>query len=95
MSAAHSATIPSGVIAATADTLETMSREIEQLGGDLCSSPALAEQFLDQLQAIDRFSQTLSQLAHVLRAPEPGAAINAVCMDELRAQLQRAHGADA
>lgn len=82
-----------GLMDATAQTLEALSREVETLGVDLCVDPDIAGRFLDQLQGIDRIAQSLDQLASVLRAPLPEAAIDQVRMGDLQARLRIAHGA--
>lgn len=75
------------------EALEALSHDVEGLGVALCADPTIAEQFLDQLQGIDRIAQTLEQLSNVLRAPVPEEAIDEVRVGDLQAQLRQAHEA--
>ena len=75
-----------------AEALDALSRDVEDLGAALCADPDVAARYLDQLQGVDRIAQSLEQLAGVLRAPEPGVAIEAVRVGALQDQLRAAHG---
>lgn len=77
----------------TADALEGLSHEVEALGAVLCADPDIAGRFIDQLQGVDRISQSLAQLANVLRAPKAEDAIADVRLDELQQHLRAANGA--
>ena len=83
--------ISRGLIDGAADALSSLSQEVEGLGAALCKDPALAERYLDQLQGVDRIAQSLDQLAKVLRAPVPEAAIDDVRVGDLQLRLKAAH----
>ncbi|MEM6585248.1 MAG: hypothetical protein AAF692_05795 [Pseudomonadota bacterium] len=85
--------ISRGLVNGAADALESLSHDVEGLGAALCTEPAIAEQFLDQLQGIDRIAQSLEQLAKVLRAPVPEDAIDDVRVGDLQDQLRMAYDA--
>ena len=80
-----------GLIDGTADALSSLSLEVEGLGAALCEDPVLAERYLDQLQGVDRIAQSLEQLAQLLRAPVPEAAIDDVRVGDLQIRLRAAH----
>lgn len=82
-----------GLMDAAASALDTLSHEVEGMGVELCADPDIALRHLDQLQGIDRVAQSLAQLAQVLRAPRPEAAIDEVRMGDLQARLREAHNA--
>ncbi|MEO0871235.1 MAG: hypothetical protein AAFY19_04635 [Pseudomonadota bacterium] len=84
-------TVSRGLIDEAANALSGLSREVEGLGAALCEDPALAERYLDQLQGVDRIAQSLDQLAHVLRAPVPEAAIDDVRVGDLQLRLRAAY----
>jgi len=86
-------TISRGLIMGTADALYGLSLDVEGLGEALCAHPAIAEQFLDQLQAVDLIAQSLEQLACVLSAPVPEDAIAQVRVADLQTQLRIANDA--
>lgn len=82
-----------GLMDSAANALEALSCEVEAMGVELCADPDIALRHLDQLQGIDRVAQSLAQLALVLRAPQPEAAIDEVRMGDLQAHLRMArHG---
>ncbi|MEM1195961.1 MAG: hypothetical protein AAGH57_07645 [Pseudomonadota bacterium] len=82
--------ISRGLMDGTADALEGLSHEVEGLGAALCEDPEIASRYLDQLQGVDRIAQSLEQLAQVLRAPQPDAAIETVRMSDLQERLRSA-----
>lgn len=75
-----------------ADALAAFSGEIEEIGVALCGNTALVEAHLDELQAIDRLSQCLSQLAMVLRAPDPDRAVAGITLGTLHDRLSKGVG---
>lgn len=85
--------ISRGLMHGTADALDGLSRDVEDLGAALCEDPVLVERYLDQLQGVDRIAQSLEQLARVLRAPVPEDAIAEVRVGDLQTRLRLAHGA--
>lgn len=85
--------VPRGLLDAAAGALDALSHEVEGMGVELCADPDIALRHLDQLQAIDRVAQSLAQLALVLRAPRPEAAIDNVRMGDLQARLREAQNA--
>ncbi|MDJ0977114.1 MAG: hypothetical protein QNI87_01095 [Erythrobacter sp.] len=82
------ATLPHDLALSIADTLTSLSVEIEALGATLCADTDIATRHLDELQGVDRIAQTLGQLADVVGAPSPGDAIEAVSIEGLRDQLR-------
>ncbi|MEM9310682.1 MAG: hypothetical protein AAGA34_04480 [Pseudomonadota bacterium] len=82
-----------GLMEGTADALEDLSHEVEGLGAALCADPDIAARYLDQLQGVDRIAQSLEQLAHVLRAPQPDEAVDTVRLTHLQDQLRVARHA--
>lgn len=75
---------------AIAAILAQLSVEAEEFGVVLCMDPEFAGRYLEQLQHIDRIAQTLRELAEILSASDPQAAVNAVRLGALRAVLERA-----
>jgi hypothetical protein len=76
--------------AALGEALRQLAGELEALGGALCEDPALAEAHLAGLQRLDWCAQSLVQIAHVIEAPDPAAAVAAVTLGDLRARLTAA-----
>lgn len=72
---------------AVAAVLHELAGEVEELGNDLCEDAAVAERHLASLQQIDRFAQHLVQLALVIGDADPGGAVGAVSLGELRQKL--------
>lgn len=89
-----SGTLPTGAPHATAllegvaAQLSDLAHEAEDFGIVLCSDAAVAGRYLVQLQQIDRLSQSLRELARVLVASDPEAAVAAICLGNLRADLE-------
>lgn len=82
--------------AALGEALMHLSGELEVLGSALCADPALAEAHLARLQKLDWCAQSLVQLARVIEAPDPAAAVAAITLGDLRARLGNAcHSAAA
>lgn len=79
--------IPPPLSAALSEALMQLSGELEVLGSALCEDAALAEAHLPGLQRLDWCAQSLVQLALVIRAPDPAAAVGTVTLGDLRARL--------
>lgn len=75
---------------ACASALTAMASHAEELGEELCSNPAVVEEHLTALQAIDRLAQHLSQIAIVISADDPVSAADEVLLAELKDHLTRA-----
>ena len=57
----------------------------------LCNSDAsVVERHGESLQGIDRISQTLTQIAHVLTADDPAATVESLSLGDLREGLRMA-----
>ncbi|NJO36045.1 MAG: hypothetical protein HC869_26265 [Rhodospirillales bacterium] len=67
-----------------------LANDAEGFGVVLCTDPAIMAQYLEQLQQIDRHAQTLRELAEIMRANRPEAAIGAVRLGALRSELEEA-----
>lgn len=83
--APHSLALLDGI----ATRLSDLALEAEDFGLVLCSDAAVAGRYLVQLQQIDRLSQSLRELARVLSANDPEAAVAAICLGDLRAELEQ------
>ena len=79
-----------GIHPAIADSLGALASDTEGMGLALCSDPDIAARHMEQLQTIDRISQSLRELARVLAASDPEAAIDTICLGDLRAALEKA-----
>lgn len=75
---------------AISGTLGDLAREAEDFGMALCGDPEVATRYLVQLQQIDRIAQSLREVARVLAADDPRAAVNGICLGDLRSALERA-----
>jgi hypothetical protein len=84
--APHSPALLAGIAARLTD----LAIEAEQFGLVLCSDAAVTGRYLVQLQQIDRLSQSLREVARVLAAHDPEAAVAAICLGHLRADLEQA-----
>ena len=78
------------LLAAIAATLDDLAREAEDFGLTLCGDAAVATRYLVQLQQVDRIAQSLRELARVLPSPEPRAALENMCLGDLRNRLEQA-----
>jgi ABC-type transporter Mla subunit MlaD len=83
IAAPHSRQLLSGI----AEQLSELATESEQFGLVLCSDAAVAGRYLVQLQQIDRLAQSLRELANVLAAPSPDAAVAGIRLGDLRLAL--------
>jgi hypothetical protein len=81
--AQHSPALLAGIAA----ELAVLAEESEKFGLILCSDAAVAGQYLVQLQQIDRLAQSLREMATVLQASDPAAAVAAIRLGELRIAL--------
>ncbi len=72
---------------AVADVLVELSEEIEELGEQLCSDPAIIVPHLALLQAIDLIAQKQRWLATLLLADCPITAVSNIAVDALRERL--------
>lgn len=68
--------------------LARLAEESEQFGLVLCSDSDVAHRYLVQLQQIDRLAQSLREVAVVLTAPDPEAAVAAIRLGDLRVALE-------
>ena len=75
---------------AIAATLSQLAVEAEDFGVVLCMDPDFAGRHLEQLQNIDRIAQSLRELAGILTASDPQAALSDVRLGGLRHELERA-----
>ena len=76
------------LLEAIAAQLSDLALEAEDFGLALCSDAAVAGRHLVQLQQIDRLAQSLREMALVLSAKNPDAAVGAICLGKLRAELE-------
>ncbi|MFM7349549.1 MAG: hypothetical protein ACKO01_08670 [Erythrobacter sp.] len=91
---AHRAAAPHAptLLAEIAAQLSSLAEESERFGAVLCSDAAVAGNYLVQLQQIDRLAQSLREMASVLAARDPAAAVAGIRLGDLRLALG---GADA
>jgi hypothetical protein len=75
---------------AIAETLAQLAGEAEEFGVVLCMDTDFAGRYLEQLQHIDRIAQSLRELADILAASDPLAAVSAVRLGALRNDLEKA-----
>lgn len=85
-SAPHSPALLAGI----AEHLATFAEDAEAFGIVLCSDYDVATRYLVQLQQIDRLAQCLREMANVLVAEDPDAAVAAIRLGELRQALEEA-----
>lgn len=83
-SAAHSPALLAGIAA----RLGAFAEDAEAFGIVLCSDYDVATRYLVQLQQIDRLAQSLREMANVLAADEPAAAVAAIRLGDLRDLLE-------
>lgn len=76
------------LLARIAAQLAHLAEESEKFGLVLCSDADVAGRYLVQLQQIDRLAQSLREVAVVLTAPDPGAAVAAIRLGDLRQALE-------
>lgn len=82
--APHSPALLCGIAA----RLAALAEEAEQFGLVLCSDADVAGRYLVQLQQIDRLAQSLREVAVVLAASDPAAAVANIRLGELRVALE-------
>lgn len=85
-SAPHSPALLGGIAA----RLARFAEDAEAFGIVLCSDYDVATRYLEQLQEIDRLAQSLREMAGVLAAQDPKAAVAAIRLGELRQALEQA-----
>lgn len=78
------------LLAGIAGHLSTFAEDAEAFGIVLCSDYDVATRYLVQLQQIDRLAQSLREMANVLAAVDPDAAVAAIRLGELRHALEQA-----
>lgn len=71
------------------EELDYARRMIDATGDVLTSDPITLGRHGLSLQALDKVGQMLTHIANVIRSSDPGAAVDQVCMGDLRARLQR------
>lgn len=86
LAAPHSVALLTGIAAQLAE----LAIDAEDFGLVLCSDGEVATRYLVQLQQIDRLAQSLREMARVLDARNPAAAVAAICLGELRDALEQA-----
>lgn len=79
-----------GLLKAAASSLETIAREVEEMGAVLACDPDIIARHLGSLQSLDRWSQHLCQLASVIAADDPADAADKVTLGSLRDRLRDA-----
>ncbi|MFM7402956.1 MAG: hypothetical protein ACKO1N_02435 [Erythrobacter sp.] len=79
---------PAQLLAGIAARLAALAEESEDFGLVLCSDPDIASRYLVQLQQIDRLAQSLREVAGVLKATNPHAAVADIRLGELRGALE-------
>lgn len=84
--APHSPALLCGIAA----HLATFAEDAEAFGIVLCSDYDVATRYLVQLQQIDRLAQSLREMANVLAAEDPDAAVAAIRLGGLRNALEEA-----
>ena len=85
---ASAATASPVLLARIAGQLAQLAEGCEEFGLVLCSDSEVAQRYLVQLQQIDRLAQSLREVAAVLTAPDPGAAVAAIRLGDLRLALE-------
>lgn len=86
--APHSPALLAGIAAQLAD----FAQHSENFGIVLCSDATVAGNYLVQLQQIDRLAQSLREMASVLAASDPAAAVAAIRLGDLRHALEQTSG---
>lgn len=81
---------PPALLARMADELAMLAEGSERFGIALCSDPDVAGRYLVELQQIDRLAQSLREMATVLHASDPIAAVSAIRLGNLRLALEQA-----
>jgi len=76
------------VLTRSADILDRLSKDIEELGASLCADPEIFMRHCEAIQQIDLIAQHQRGLAMVIRATDKTAAIEEVSVDTLRTALR-------
>ena len=74
-----------------AEVLAELAAEIELLGAQLCTNPAVVSGHLSTLQGIDMIAQKLSALSHMLAAECPVTAVEQLGLESLRQRFAAQH----
>lgn len=77
--------------ALVADVLDELAVDFEALGCSLCSDPYVIDNHSPSLQVVDRMSQMMAALAHVMRSAYLDSAMAGIALEELRVKLVAAH----
>lgn len=72
-----------------AEELQTIVRQLEQLGGTLAADPILLTRHATQLQSIDLMKQVIGHLARLVASADREAALDQVTLTELKGRLTR------
>jgi len=72
-----------------AEELETIVRQLEQMGGALAADPILLSRHAMQLQSIDLMKQVIGHLAQLVASADREAALERVTLTELKRRLTR------
>lgn len=75
------------VRALVANELDAIRDRLEDVGAELCMTPAVVTSHLESLQGIDELAQRSQNLALLLRADEMEGAIDAITLESLRNRL--------
>lgn len=81
-------TVHAEIIQRAAAILGELGHEIERLGAELCSDPAIVERHLTALQTIDLIAQQQHAIATLLRADCVATGINDIGMEHLKHRLR-------
>lgn len=77
------------LLAGIAERMAALAEDAEQFGVVLCCDADVASRYLVQLQQIDRLAQSLREMAAVLYADDPKAAVSAIRLGDLRILLEK------
>ena len=72
---------------AAAGILTELAAQVEALGAELCTDPAVVVGHIDALQAIDLIAQKQLHLAELLVAECPHAAVEAMRIEEVKRRI--------
>lgn len=72
-----------------AEELEYARRMLELMGDELAADAAVVMRHSVALQSIDIAGQMLGHIANVIRASDPGGAVDRIGMGDLKARLTR------
>lgn len=78
---------PAPHLKAAAGILAELAAQVEALGAQLCTDPAVVARHLTALQAIDLIAQKQLHLAELLVAECPHAAVEAMRIEEIKRRI--------